>query len=529
MILEKTYFRNFAIKNRWIIIASVFFIAWKFFLINVLWQDRLSPPEPDDSYIYIGYINSIKECPRILCDYPSISFASYTGFAYLPYRLFFGIISKILNINPETIFHFSFYFGTLFILPVLLFFLRALTENKKLISFSLFFLALYNGNGSFHGFFWVVPSFFALALFFLIFSTIQKNVKPWIIALTFLVPIFIYMHPISIYSVFIFPIYFFINFIFEKKIDREIIKKIIFTIILATASYLPMYLHFKNTGVKNSLGIEASAKKIKENVLQIRTTDNPATPAKATLPGFKEIKNGYILWIFPNWIGILIFSFFFSVVLYYKQYRLLSLYLSLALFTAISSLNEFGFRSLILIWPITFVLYAFGFWYSYVLLTEKIKDGKIKKFLRFMLFFSVSLFAMLNLIFSFFWNQNTNYSQNIKVSNDFTDYLYKNTSKKDAVLFSSKLPHSFSLTTNLIERNIGVRNIPLEEKYYIVMERKDCQTKRTSLDKFYDMLSKWLKISRSKQLPEKQTPIEYPDFVLDKKFDSILIYKNTKY
>ena len=147
----------------------------------------------------------------------------------------------------------------------------------------------------------------------------------------------------------------------------------------------------------------------------------------------------------------------------------------------------------------------------------------------FILFFSFSLFILINLIFSIFWNQNTSSSNNIKVNNNFTEYLYENTSERDDIYFSSKLLHSFSLTTNLIEKNIEVRNSPLTEKYYVIMKSTEYPAKKTNLEKFYDMLSALLNIERKKDSSEKQIDFKNENYILDKEFDQVLIYINKNY
>jgi len=100
------------------VLSSVimFFILWKFFLIHILWQDRSFPPEPDDSYNYISQIAAIADCKGFhFCSYPGVSMGDSTGFVYLSYRLFFGWLAKITQLSSQTIYHFGFYLGTLFL------------------------------------------------------------------------------------------------------------------------------------------------------------------------------------------------------------------------------------------------------------------------------------------------------------------------------------------------------------------------------------------------------------------------------
>ena len=120
MLLDKEKIKCFLNENKWVIAALVFFIVWKFIFIAVLWNDRLSPPEPDDSYTYINQIAAVKYCPHILCEYPAASFINSGGFIYLSYRVFLGIISKLLFLTPTQTYHLGFYIGTVLISLVFL-------------------------------------------------------------------------------------------------------------------------------------------------------------------------------------------------------------------------------------------------------------------------------------------------------------------------------------------------------------------------------------------------------------------------
>lgn len=532
---------KFVRENRWIIIASIFFIVWKFFLIGVLWHDRLSPPEPDDSYSYIGYINSVKLCPQIICNYPYISFSSYEGFTYLPYRLFFGSISKFFNLSPETVFHFSFYFGIAILLPILIVFVRNFTSNKNLMAFSLFFLTLYNGSGAYHGFFWVVPSFFAFALFLLIFSIINGHSKKWWLYLILIIPIFIYLNPISIYAIVIFPIFYFIYSFSTKKFDRDVARKTLFAIIFSVLSYLPLYYHL-SIKQENPLGIKNTVGDVIENIADVSSptksvnklgdlTDQNTnlTARKPVLfPSFSEIKKGYLDWLFPHWIAVLPFTLFLFLVIYYKNYKLLSLYLSISLFILLSSLNIYGYRSLVFIWPITFVFYAFGFWNLGKFISEK---WTVKKKLSSpILITAISFFVAINMLFSLFWCQDTNSRNNFKIDSNFAQYLLDNTKEGDTIMFDSKTLHSFGLTTPLLKRITGVG--PLRTgKYLVFLNDNQAKSSATesNLNKFFDVLSKTLGIPRTHNNNPKDSAPDNNDLALEKTFGLVSIYRNKNY
>ncbi len=532
--------------NRWIIIASLFFIVWKFFLIGVMWDGRSSPPEPDDSYIYIGNISSVSICDdRLLCDYPTISTSNYTGFTYLSYRLIFGSIAKAFDIEPATLFHASFYFGTLFLLPILIFFLSAMTKNRDLVALSVFFLALYNGSGAYHGFFWVVPSFFSVALFLLIFAIIASRTKYWLASLAFIVPIFVYMHPMSIYAIAIPVFYLAISSIIRGKIRIGTFKRVAYTTLIAALSYLPMAIYLNGTPQKNPLGVMKAVETIRTSVANIGSVSATAgsNAVSTTLPGTSSIHGdhlvnvlaafqsmpsiyeNYLLWLFPHWIAILPFVITILLLFRYGQTRLLSLYLSLVFFVLVSSIDTFGSRSLIFIWPVTFVLYAFGFWYLIRFIDDTaLRNKTIPKGVAYL---GLALFIGLNIVYSVFWNQHVNKRDNIRLNPDFATYIIDHTDKNDHIFYASKTLQAYSLNTGLIER--AYAESPESAKYAAMTADTENATAsgKTGLDTFYDIMAKVLQKQRTSQQERISEPIP-SGYILEKEFGSVRIYKNNE-
>jgi len=536
---EKT--KQFAIRNKWIIIASTFFIIWKFFLIGILWNDRLSPPEPDDSYIYSGYINSVKECPVFLCNYPYISFKSYTGFTYLSYRIFFGSIAKIFNINPVALFHFSFYLGIIILLPTLLYFLHALTKNKQLIGLSLFFLALYNGSGAYHGFFWVVPSFFFVALFLVIISLVIRGHKYWKAALLIIIPFFVHLHPMSIYSILVLLFFYLSYSFFIKNTQKELFRRTLFSIAVAIISYAPVSLYLNMTSQGNPMGpkkaIEYARESLqsKEEVIatekaadtkNLNTESNKEKLSKNSFKSLAAIKINYFDWLFPHWVAIIPFSIFLLLLINYKEIKLISLYLSLIIFILLSSLNPYGFRSLSLIWPITYVFYAFGFWYLIKFINDKARNITTVKILNSITYAGATIFIIVNITYSILMNSYANNQDNLSIKNDFAYYILKNTTNEDVVSYESKLLYSYSLNTELIEKKYTAND--MESAKYIVDYKNDSPRLKnvTGLDIFFDKLSSILGKERVQN--KKYTKRFLPEnFVLEKELGDIKIYRNT--
>ncbi len=404
MITQNEIF-SFIKRNGWILIISIIFIAWKFFLIYTQFKVGLGNILFDDASVYIYHIESIRSCHAVVfCKEFAHSFLGYFGFEHLSYRLFFGSIAQLLKIDSTQAFFLSFYMGILILLSVLIFFLKNINPNKKLIAFSLLFLALYSGAGSYHGFFWVVPSFFALLLFLLIFSIILGNCKNWKIYLSILIPALICTHLIGIYFIVIFPTFLVIYSFFTKKIDRLLVKKVLFSIFIAFIFYVSMAGYLRYHG-GNPYGVESLIRDSGRSIIlnsgeRISKTDAIQSQGKL-FPGFGHISTDYLDWVFPHPLAIV--PFFLSILLlfYYKQYKLLSIYFSALIFTLASSINIFAVRSLLLLWPITYVFYAFGAWFSFEFINDKIKNKNLGIFLKTLIISAIIIFIGINVAYSY--------------------------------------------------------------------------------------------------------------------------------
>ena len=375
--------------------------------------------------MYISHIESIRECPTILfCKSFVDSFTGYGGFEHLTYRLFFGAIAHIAGISSTAMFIASFYIGIILILPVLIIFLKQLNSNVNLMAFSIFFLALYNGAGSYHGFFWVVPSFFALLLFLLIFSVLTaKKCSHWKTLLFILTPAMIYTHFIGLYFVVTLVFFVILHRLFKGTADGLLIKKLGFTLLIASLFYIPTALYLKSSRYKgNPYGIETFIQPVIETVIRhIKNQENssPVTiknqengsSMKTTkqygasiFPGFSHIETDYLVWVFPHWTAGLLFVFLILLLSSYKQYMLLSLYFSSLFFTLFSSVSIYGVRSLLLTWPLTFLIYAHGTWFSFHFVQRVIKDRRLIWLSYSVLSVCIVFFTTINIIYSYSWN-----------------------------------------------------------------------------------------------------------------------------
>ncbi|MFA6159979.1 MAG: hypothetical protein WC678_02735 [Parcubacteria group bacterium] len=201
-----------------------------------------------------------------------------------------------------------------------------------------------------------------------------------------------------------------------KKIDIAMLKKIVFSVFILFIFYLPTsyYLNEDNPyGIKsfivNSNIVNFTTKSLSTNDISPSPPPKPTpSPTKQTphtnrnlLPGFMVIKDGYFDWIFFNLAFVLIFIHVVFVSFYYKQYKILSLYFAALIFTLASSINEHADRSLVFIWPITFLLYAYGVWFSFKLNDELIKNKLHHTIIKIFLYLGLFFFIIINLVYSY--------------------------------------------------------------------------------------------------------------------------------
>lgn len=437
--------------NKWIIAASIFFIVWKFFLIGILWDDRLIAPEPDDSYEYIARIAAISEChDGLICPYTGVSMYDHSGFAYLSYGLIFGLIGKIFSLSPEKTFYLSFYIGTTILAIVLPFFLSAFTQRRSLVALSVIFLAFYHGTGESHGFFWIVPSFYTVVLFFLIFrlvtSTKQRlSTYAVIIAVSI---IYTFMHPISIYLVFLLPLYLYIHFFFSRKYSSLEIKKVLLVlfVVLGSASIQSFYL--AHISQLNYYGFSGSMFQARQAISAFTHEEtsyyfNYSVTKKDNTSFLKNridtLQITYFRYILPHWIMIFPFMFMLWILYFYRKFQLLALYLSTFFFFITATLfHQFGFRSAIILWPVTYITAAFSFHFIYTSLSDRLSGIILSsgKFITIMLFL---IFCAINGIFSIGYNLNLNERNNFLLDESFVPYLLERMTASDHIGLSGVL------------------------------------------------------------------------------------------
>lgn len=504
---------RFVKENRLILIAATFFVVWKFFLIGTLWDDRQIPPVPDDSYIYILHIDSTLRCPNLFsCDDRAFSFDTYASFDHLTYRLFLGTIGKILGLDAETTYHLGFYLGTVLLVPALLIFLKLLNgKDQRLTAFSIVILAFYNGAGSYHGFFWVVPSFFVLLFFLIILRVLLDDTyKHWKVSLAIIAPFYVFTHVLSLYFLTIPPMFFAIHWFLTKTPNTLLLRKTAFLYALVFIIYAPVAFHYSVSSYGNPYGPETIVKNIvnkqpvaSQNLEQKSISPSGQKKIATIFPGIGKIQADYFHWIFPSWFGYPVFLLCIGILASTKRFTLLSLYLAGLLFSLLSSTNAHGERSLIFLWPLTFLLYGQAGWFGIHLIGKQLKKTPLAIFLKTILITIILFFGILAATFAYLWNTYLNQARKTEAPQAVAEYLIRNTLAGEKVAYSRDMNFldEYLLLVHGSNGPERTTDIP-KAKYYVAPEKwlmqSDTKFYESTFKNFFGIISKTLLFSKEK-------------------------------
>ena len=527
--------------NKWLIGAIVFFILWKFFLIHILWQDRAVPPEPDDSYNYIAQITSIADCKLFQeCSSTTISTHYSSGFYYLSYRLFFGLLAHLTGLSSEAIYHLSFYIGTLFLAFILYPFLQIFSKDKNLIAWSIVFLSFYHGLGEIHGFFWVVPSFFSVLLFFTLVTLILREEVPFKIWLWLpLSLLYTFSHPMSFFLIFTIPLFLVIFSLFTLRINPVFWKRMFFVgSVVLLASSIPNYLSLQNS-------TENDVYSIKGTIIQAQSAvENPIPEEKTAIQSLKStgrkshlseterflhqkvgiLQNVYFHWIFPHWILIVLFLLCSLLLVYKHAFAILSFYIACFLFFILATfLNPFGFRAAITLWPLTYIIFAFNSWYLIQMVQEK-TTGRLRNILLSVIFLLLTVFFVTNATFAFIFNENFNVRNNYSIEPALVEYVLHEIPPHETIMFSPELTIA-EMWNNPALRKRATSYDP-ESSYIVLTDPTKMPKKERSL--FFQAMQRLAETfgtSLSKDRPSPTRPPGPPGYTVEREFGIFTFYK----
>lgn len=426
-------------QNLFVIFALVFFIIYKFALNYIIW-DRPLPPEPDDSYSYILYPTVIQNDgfipPHTDTPLPS-NHSDYIK--AIPFNIILISLSDITGLSIELLYQLNFYFGIVFLALILIYFFDNIGRgNKYLIAIGLLTLAFYDGEGSYHGFYWIVPSFYAFAGFLFIITTLFSDSKKHLAIVLLAIPSIILIHPTFIHAILATLFFYYLfNCLLKRKIDLRMLKKI-FIIVFLLLSFFVLFktvFYFQGSKENDKSSITVAVSEMQQD----KTLFHSAA--------WDVINNDFFRYFSLNSLYLLMLFLGLINLIKYKKYQYIILILALFSLILISPMAAYGYRFLLYLWPFIFILFAFLFYY---LLFSKISGGKKYFFVILFIFFivgecssnfSAAIYRKERLIFS--WDK--------KIVN----YLLDNTAENEYVIYNNKYSFFTLATHGLFTRKLA--------------------------------------------------------------------------
>jgi hypothetical protein len=355
------------LKNKKGLLAFGFFVVWQLGLSFLLWQrSGNTPPGFGDAY---AYIFGIEKVIRYHNPIPAIPYIAPVGqLLYIGYNSLMGCVGIVTGQTGRQIFFESFMWGKAVLAFCLLYFLTKIIKQPAAVALILAIMGLYAGNGAIHGFYWVAPDFFMFCMFLVLAGMgFSEKLKP-----EYAVPagfLYIFLHPLAIYSIAIFAGVFIVKSLAEKKVNRNFL---ILTglLLLAAAIYQSLFFilpHKKdvpvNTYTENRIGdIDnpvPSLKPITVTGADILIQKNNRTISNR-LPGFIPTYNSYFAWFIRFPLVLVVFGWLVARVYKNGDTDLLALFTACLGFSLAAMIDPLGYRSLIFLAPITLVVAGRG-------------------------------------------------------------------------------------------------------------------------------------------------------------------------
>jgi hypothetical protein len=427
---EKFLYKDFLINKALPIGSATFFLIVKLFFNFLLWHGRLLLPNPGDAFGYTRWIRLISESKYVLVS-------GYTAYSFI-----LGNIAKVFSLSPDVAFQLSFWLGIPLLTIILWKLFKALKFGPLETALCFVLLAFYTGNGAFHGFYWVVPTFFCVALFFYLFATLISQEKTnWflIVLAAILMPL---IHGIGIFICSIFGFYLFFklffdfiqqkNIIFVFKNNLSLIKKTLIITLICIISYIGVGVLLKT--INNDSPQENDKIMMSSDIFTDSRIISGSMNTEKSEESFKFL---YLNKIAPHWLFGIIWVFIFFILFQYKQYQILLLFFSTLIFCIISSFIHYkGFRSLVVLWPITYVLVGYSIYFIWKFIKEKIFIKAVFKNIILGIFvIVVVIFYIFNIFYSFWYIDVMNRYRNFNYNPQMFDALLINYQPSDANIY----------------------------------------------------------------------------------------------
>ncbi len=152
-------------KNILTLSPLLFFLLVQSYSFFFMWYNHPGPLGLDDASWYISAITFFKEHPLFFINGQPVPDEPSFNINKILHPYIFGVLAQALGISGEKMFEYNFYIGITLMGIVLFTLFRKIDSSQLFLTTAFILFAFYSGNGYYHGFFWVVPSFYAILLF----------------------------------------------------------------------------------------------------------------------------------------------------------------------------------------------------------------------------------------------------------------------------------------------------------------------------------------------------------------------------
>lgn len=194
----------------------LFFLLVQCYSVFFMWYNHPGPLGLDDASWYISPITFFKENPLFFINGHPIPDEPCFNINKILHPYIFGVLAQTLGISGEKMFEYNFYIGITLMGIVLFTLFRKIDSSQLFLTTALTLFAFYTGNGYYHGFFWVVPSFYAILLFLVLIIILFYSRHSYLYSLPVIL-LLLLTHSTGIYLVSLVLSAFFIHETFIRK------------------------------------------------------------------------------------------------------------------------------------------------------------------------------------------------------------------------------------------------------------------------------------------------------------------------
>lgn len=485
MRVVRTYIPPVAIS-----ILLIIFILFRWYVIDLSWEGISTPPALDDSLSYIARIRVIGDTGSYFYDLKYIwSWYRNDHLTFLPWSTSLALVKLLSNSSYLDVFKTNFYFGIVILSFTILNMLKVLERDRIFWVTAFSFLTLYNGSGYYHGFFWVVPSFYSVIATFLLISIIfdergiKISEKRWFVLLFLITLLLLWLHPFGKFSYVAIGVSFIIH-IFLNKILHSGNSTMFLLRRVALIMTSGLIAFFSVDVLPYSMGIVPYTYPSTEQLIH-------------------SISSSYDLFVklYLDYFGFTYHTVLLAIglfaMLFNRKTSILSIFLGFFVISLVGSLlNRAGYRILVYLWPLTFLIYSYGCYFliqRLITLYKANSDQKLRIIFKaktskkiqlnknFILFSSLIVLISVSCIYPF---MRGNYDFNLKFANylkknmeglevdrSIVEYLTNVTNPGDLIIFADSEAFITVTSLGLLDREVAYANWDWSGEYAFLQDK----------------------------------------------------------